>query len=63
MIDELFECDAISLADQIKNGFVAASDILSASVTRAERLNSSLNAIVNFNTPHAKKLLADIEST
>ena len=57
MIDELFECDAISLADQIKNGFVAASDILSASVTRAERLNSSLNAIVNFNTPHAKKLL------
>jgi len=58
MIDELFECDAISLADQIKNGFVAASDILSASVTRAERLNSSLNAIVNFNTPHAKKLLA-----
>ena len=58
MIDELFECDAISLADQIKNGFVAASDILSASVTRAERLNSSLNAIVNFNTSHAKKLLA-----
>ena len=58
MIDELFECDAISLADQIKNGFVAASDILSASVARAERLNSSLNAIVNCNTSHAKKLLA-----
>ena len=58
MIDELFECDAISLADRIKNGFVAASDILSASVARAERLNSSLNAIVNFNTSHAKKLLA-----
>lgn len=58
MIDELFECDAISLTDRIKSGFVEASDILSASVARAERLNSSLNAIVNFNTSHAKKLLA-----
>jgi len=58
MIDELFECDAISLTDRIKTGFVEASDILSASVARAERLNSSLNAIVNFNTSHAKKLLA-----
>lgn len=58
MIDELFECDAISLTDRIKSGFVEASDILSASVARAERLNSSLNAVVNFNTSHAKKLLA-----
>ena len=58
MIDDLFECDAISLTHRIKTGFVEASDILSASVARAERLNSSLNAIVNFNTSHAKKLLA-----
>ena len=48
MIDELFECDAISLTKQIKTGIVEASDILSASIARAERLNTSLHAIVNF---------------
>ena len=58
MIDELFECDAIGLSEQIKTGFVEASDMLSASIARAERLNPSLHAIVNFNTPQAKKLLA-----
>ena len=58
MIDELFECDAISLTEQIKTGIVEASDMLSASIARAERLNTSLHAIVNFNTSQAKKLLA-----
>ena len=58
MIDELFECDAISLAKQIKTGIVEASDILSASIARAERLDTSLHAIVNFNISQAKKLLA-----
>ena len=56
MIDELFECDAISLTEQIKTGIVEASDMLSASIARAERLNTSLHAIVNFNTSQAKKL-------
>ena len=57
MIDELFECDAIGLAEQIKTGIVEASDMLSASIARAERLNTSLHAIVNFNISQAKKLL------
>ena len=58
MIDELFECDAISLTEQIKAGIVEASDMLSASIARAERLDKSLHAIVNFNISQAKKLLA-----
>ena len=57
-MDDLFECDAIALAEQIKVGGVAAADMLSASVARAERLNPSLHAVVNFNTPQAEKLLA-----
>lgn len=57
-MDELFECDAIALAEQIKIGNVAAADMLRASVARAERLNPSLHAVVNFNTTQAEKLLA-----
>ena len=57
MIDELFEFDAMELTEQIKKGFVEASELLSASIARAERLNPSIHAIVNFNTSQAKKLL------
>ena len=57
MIDELFEFDAMELTQQIKKGFVEASELLSASIARAERLNPSIHAIVNFNTSQAKKLL------
>ena len=57
-MDEFFECDATGLTEHIKTGHVAAVDMLRASVARAERLNPSLHAVVNFNTPHAEKLLA-----
>ena len=52
-MDEFFECDATGLTEHIKTGHVAAVDMLRASVARAERLNTSLHAVVNFNTPHA----------
>lgn len=57
-MDEFFECDATGLTEHIKTGHVAAVDMLRASVARAERLNPSLHAVVNFNKPHAEKLLA-----
>ena len=57
MTDELFEFDAMELAEQIKKGLVEASELLNASLARAKRLNTSLHAIVNFNTSQAKKLL------
>ena len=44
-MDELFECDAIALAEQIKTGAVSASEMLEASLSRAERLNPSRHAI------------------
>ena len=60
-MDELFECDAIALAEQIKTGAVSASEMLEASLSRAERLNPSLHAIVNINTSKAKDLIAATE--
>ena len=62
-MDELFECDAIALAEQIKTGAVSASEMLEASLSRAERLNPSLHAIVNINTSKAKDLIAATEQS
>lgn len=59
-MDEYFECDAISLAEYIKKGEISASDMLDASLSRAERLNPSLHAVVNINKPKAEQLIADM---
>ncbi|MGB1918568.1 MAG: amidase [Candidatus Puniceispirillales bacterium] len=58
-MDEYFECDAISLAEHIKKGAVSASDMLDASLSRAERLNPSIHAVVNINKSKAEQLIAD----
>lgn len=58
-MDEYFECDAISLAKHIKNGAISASDMLDASLSRTERLNPSLHAVVNINKPKAEQLIAN----
>jgi len=56
-MDELFECDAIELAARIKQGEITPEEMLKASLARAERLNTSLHAIVHVQREKAIELI------
>lgn len=44
--DELAQLDAVATAEAIRSGELSATEVVTAAVTRAERIASSINAIV-----------------
>jgi len=62
MTDDLFELDAVTVADGVRRGELRAADVLEHHLERIERLNPDLNAFVFLDADRARRVAAAIDA-
>jgi aspartyl-tRNA(Asn)/glutamyl-tRNA(Gln) amidotransferase subunit A len=58
---ELWELDAVEVADSVRAGRIRATDALDTTLDRIDRLNAPLNAFVHVDADRARRVAAEID--